>query len=179
MLQVMQHPHSCSIKGLYQTLTWLTFSGLISSSVQNIWLNILLAVVQLNNLNTHQPLPVLSSTLLSLRWLLVEHLVTESRVEKNPHSLLFVGHKTSWAMWHQTFLSFVKNNCSGWHRAECVCEHGKHKLPFIWIGGRSVPNSPISKLRDVWQTYNCKRNVLCGGDMFLFVFCMRIHSNTT
>lgn len=44
----------------------------------------------------------------------------EQSGKKNPHSLLFVGLKTSWTMWHQTFLGFVKNNCSGWQSGECL-----------------------------------------------------------
>lgn len=53
--------------------------------------------------------------------------------------------KHSWVLWKITVRADTE-------RSVCVCDRRKHKLPFIWIGGRSVSNSPISKLRDVWQT---------------------------
>lgn len=83
---------------------------------------------------------------------------------KKLHSLLFVGLKTSWTMWHQTFLSFIKKKKELFKLTrECV-NVGKHKLSLILKGGRSLSNSPMAEQLSVWQCGSQRRNVMWEDD---------------
>ena len=68
---------------------------------------------------------------------------------KKPHSLPFVGLRTSWTMWHQTFLGFLT-------KKKCLSESGAENTSCHscgWMGG-DLSNRPIRE---------CDRLVFRGG----------------